>query len=428
MIRVSAIVAMLATSGCALVLDWDYRVAPASDAGTRDARAADAGTAPDAPADGGGGDAGCGRGRCGTRAVSIAAGGSHTCIADEIGRVWCWGDNTAGQCGLPPGSPATVHEPNLVVEMDAVFVAAGPLHTCALAGGYVFCWGENQSGELGIDTAGAPQPTPQMVKMVFPMTVAAGDSFTCIIRASSNVACIGVNSVGQLARETMDMMPHTTFENGPISAAGAIALGNDHGCAIRGDSNVVCWGANVAGQLGRGSSAPFEITVATVAGGRTYDAVGAGPYHSCAVTSEGQLWCWGSNDHGQLGIGSSSSRNVPVEVLDIGPVAAGPDVRPLGLGLGHTCAIGRVDRALWCWGDNRDGQLGLGDLSDRGAPVRLAGDVPMAAIAVDAGNAHTCAIDGDGAVWCWGDNGRGQLALPAGSPDRSAPLRIGLPE
>jgi alpha-tubulin suppressor-like RCC1 family protein len=129
--------------------------------------------------------------------------------------------------------------------------------------------------------------------------------------------------------------------------------------------------------------------------------LGAGVSHACAIRDDGTAWCWGNNNFGQLGDGTTTARTAPVQVT----APKLPTFTAIAGGLEHTCAVG-ADKTVWCWGHNNEGQLGNGSTSDEHTPVQVAGIT--AATAIAAGDRHSCAIDG-GAVACWGDNGLGQL-------------------
>ena len=147
-----------------------------------------------------------------------------------------------------------------------------------------------------------------------------------------------------------------------------------------------------------------------------WDSMGAGSSHSCALSSGGILWCWGANGYGQLGDGSTSNRSRPVRVewdRETG-------FRQVAMGHAHTCAVDG-DGVLACWGDNTFGQLGDGSQWDRILP----GEVRRGVKAVAAGYVHTCALLQDHSVVCWGFNGSGQLG-DGSREDRFRPVAVNL--
>ena len=174
----------------------------------------------------------------------------------------------------------------------------------------------------------------------------------------------------------------------PGSPTTEICDGKDNDCDGQTDENNVC--------------APVTVTPRRV---------GAGGDHTCAIKQDGSLWCWGSNDSGQLGDGTNADRNAPVQITYISGVSS------VALG-DHTCAI-KQDGSLWCWGRNDSGQLGDGTNTDKNAPVQI---MSSGVVAVSLGGAHTCAVKQDGSLWCWGANYYGQLG--DGTAWRESPTYI----
>jgi alpha-tubulin suppressor-like RCC1 family protein len=186
-----------------------------------------------------------------------------------------------------------------------------------------------------------------------------------------------------------------------ISAAGFfgevifVFSGYEYNCAIKQDSSLWCWGWNVQGQLGDGTNTSKDTPVQIMSSGVVY--VDGGGWHTCAIKQDKSLWCWGENSHGQLGDGTNVSKNIPVQILSSGVVhvSVGADYTA---GNGHTCAI-KEDGSLWCWGSNWAGQLGDGTNIDKNTPVQI---MPSGVAYVSAGWSYTCAIKTDGSLWCWG--------------------------
>jgi alpha-tubulin suppressor-like RCC1 family protein len=188
-----------------------------------------------------------------------------------------------------------------------------------------------------------------------------------------------------------------------ISTATAIAVGDEHSCALLSDGTVKCWGLNFAGELGDGTNNYNSNNPVSVSGISNAKAIAAGGSHSCALLSNGTVKCWGRNEHGELGngtTGDSTNSNTPVSVSGISnatAIAAGP---------ADTCAV-LSDGTAECWGFNASGQLGNGTTTDSATPVSVSGITNAAAIS--AGAYHSCALLSDGTVKCWGFNGAGEL-------------------
>jgi hypothetical protein len=179
-----------------------------------------------------------------------------------------------------------------------------------------------------------------------------------------------------------------------------VAIGGSSACAVLADGTVQCWGDNTYGELGDGTREARLVPVAVV-GLTGVSKVDVGDAHACARKADGTVWCWGSGSNGALGNGNQINQLTPVQV---GPM---PPALEVGTSGGNTCAVAQ-DGGLWCWGSNAFGENGLPpETRAILRPTRITGIGPVAE--VDTGQNHTCARLRDGTVWCWGDNGSGQL-------------------
>jgi alpha-tubulin suppressor-like RCC1 family protein len=356
----------------------------------------------------------------GQRTVAEAPVGSeHTCAIGFGGNVKCWGTNFSGQLGdgtnVSHGLPVDVKG----LSRDATTIAAGAEHTCAVVAGSVKCWGANLSGQLG-DGANANRNVPVAVSgLALPVVyVAAGGSHTCALSTRGSVKCWGANFAGQLGDGT------TVNRSLPVDVAGlpsgvtALAAGAEHTCALVA-GEVRCWGANFAGQLGDGTNANRDTPTVVATLPYPATAIAAGGSHTCAMLASGQVKCWGSNFSGQLGDGTNTNRNAPVDVVGlswgVSAVAAGSE---------HTCAL--VAGGTRCWGANFSGQLGNATSANHNSPVEVRG-LSSGIAAIAAGAEHTCALDLAGAMRCWGSNHSGQLG-DGTTVNRSTPVDVaGLP-
>lgn len=343
---------------------------------------------------------------------AVVANGGHSCALRSDGGVSCWGGNQAGQLGDGGTSERRMPVAVLGLPESVTALAVGGSHTCALlqAGG-VACWGRNLSGQLG-NGANLDQKTPVTVVGLGGLVaaLAAGANHTCALLQSGAVQCWGDNTNGQLGDGS------TTARNVPTAVTGlagpvkAIATGSDHTCAILTDGRVQCWGDNARGQLGDGSredrTSPVLVSnlrdvIATVAAGR---------FHTCALAIDGDLWCWGTNNRGQLGTGSLESSRMPIRVTSVPG-----DATALTAGMDHTCALFKT-KLPYCWGSNRARQLGQDAPGVASVPqlLQLAplsnGVAPISGIpAIGSGRYHTCLITPERGVQCWGRNSDGQL-------------------
>lgn len=389
----------------------------------------------------------------GSATPTVASGGSHTCELVPDGTVRCWGRNDKGQLGDGTTTDRP-HRVTVVLEDGAPLggvtaISAGNSHACALLGdGTVRCWGENQRGQLGVSTTATPptsdpRPHPQSA-ITFGGTAAtaitAGGDHTCVILNTSptTVRCWGFNDLGQLGNGTTTFganpTPTAVFmtdTSGPeLSGVTRIAAGQSHTCALTTDGTTggiaQCWGSNLSGEVGNGSSsANLEnpVLVADVGGSGSLTGItdiSAGGQHTCAVTGGGNVRCWGSNSAGQLGNSATPSgvSRTPIAVL----VAQTPEtelggVTAIATGSGHTCALttdGSTSGIVQCWGANNVGQLGDGTTVNRSNPtpvflVGTAGATLTDVTSIAPGGQHTCALTSTGAARCWGRSDFGQV-------------------
>jgi alpha-tubulin suppressor-like RCC1 family protein/chitodextrinase len=297
-------------------------------------------------------------------AIGLAAGDYHTCALRQTGEVVCWGYASAGQLGNGSTTPLFVPQPLTVPGLeDAVGIAAGSAHTCALrATGGVVCWGSNAGGELGTgDTVDALTPTPA-IGVANVVAVTGGAFHTCALLTGGRVECWGSNFYGALGDNstTNSLAPVFVSE---LFDASAIEATDEGTCAVRATGQVACWGRNEAGELGDGTTTHAHTPV-SVSGLSDATGIAGGNSYACARRGTGELACWGLGNMGQLGDGSPTSSLVPAGVLgvsDAGSIAAGSR---------HACAK-RSTGQIVCWGDGTAGQLGNGTFDSSSTPVVL---------------------------------------------------------
>jgi len=336
---------------------------------------------------------------------AISAGGGHSCALTTTDGVKCWGDNNYGQLG-----DGTAEDNPMPVDVSGlsggvVAVVGGYQHTCALttAGG-VKCWGDNYNGQLGELTT-IINPTPVDVSDLSSgvKAIAAGGFHTCALTTAGGVKCWGDNYYGQLGDGTTTNNPTPVDVSDLSSGVAAVSAGWDHTCALTTSGGVKCWGSNNYGQLGDGTTkdGPMPVDVSGLLDG--VETIAAGGDHTCAVTISGGVKCWGANNSGQLGDGIVVNKPTPV---DVSGLAIG--VESISAGGDHTCAV-TSSGGVKCWGANNSGQLGAGTWSEYvPTPVDVSG-LSNGVAAVSAGFAHTCALTTSGGVKCWGTNGYGGL-------------------
>lgn len=230
--------------------------------------------------------------------------------------------------------------------------------------------------------------------------VAVGGNFACAVSLADEAFCWGDNSSGELGDGT------TTKRSRPVKVPGlsgvtALAAGSQHTCAIHSGGQVSCWGRGAEGQLGHGVGVSMERSPVAVSGVSDVVALAAGGSHTCALTSSGELWCWGSNGEGQFGDGTLTSRNRPTRIQSLEE-----SVTHVTAGSGSTCAI-TASRKAYCWGRNHYYQLGNGTNQQRNLPTRVLG-LEDNVLSIALGNLHGCAATTAG-VRCWGFNAYGEV-------------------
>jgi alpha-tubulin suppressor-like RCC1 family protein len=336
--------------------------------------------------------------------TGVSAGADHVCAVANNQHAYCWGNNDDAQVGT--GAPSLVEPVSRLVALVPALqtVAAGGAHSCALdVGGTAYCWGRETNGRLGRDgTPGDPAVPAAVVTGLRFIALAAGGAHTCGVTSTSQAACWGAGTLGQVGDGGMGdrTTPHAVM--GDMTWR-AITAGAFHTCALTTDSTAACWGANASGQLGDGTTVnrPVPTAVGTML---RFAAIGAGGGHTCAVTGAGVAFCWGRNTRDQTGTGLPDSMLVlPTSV------GGGLVFHSVAVGGEHTCAIAADDSA-YCWGANGSGQLGDSSRIDRALPVSVAGGLHY--LALQAGAAFTCGLTNTLVLYCWGDGTQGQLGRP----------------
>jgi|JI10StandDraft_1071094.scaffolds.fasta_scaffold37218_4 alpha-tubulin suppressor-like RCC1 family protein len=295
--------------------------------------------------------------------VAVAAGGSHLCALRVAGTLLCWGSNTYSQLG--DGTTMSRTTPVAVPGVEGVAeVIAFSRGSCARTGaGRILCWGEGSGGALG---HGYSREIMEVIGMGTYSRMDAQAAHTCMVRPTGTVDCTGSNIDGQLGDGTARgpvTGPLTVYD---ITDAVDVGAGGSSTCAVRRGGTVMCWGSNSHGQLGLGTVGGGEYRPRAVTGLTGVVRVRVGAAFACALLGSGAVWCWGSNTFSQLGDGTSVPRGTPAPVMGI------DDAVELDLGYGHAC-VRRRSGAVWCWGDNLYGALGDGTFTTRSRPVAVVG-------------------------------------------------------
>ncbi len=336
------------------------------------------------------------------RAIMVSAGGyhfyggSHACALLASGQVMCWGANYDGQLGNNTGGRSSTPVRVERLGGSAVSVSAGGVHTCALLeDGRVQCWGDNSAFQLGApvgQSSYAPVTVPLHGQAI---ALSAGGAHTCAVLKGGDVWCWGDNRFGQLGDGTkLERTEPVRVQNlnGP---AVDVAVGHVHSCALLHNGQVQCWGGNYYGQIGDGTNetryAPTRVRNLP----RGIIDVAAGGWRTCALTAGGEAFCWGKNGGG-LGNGSMAPSSLPVSVMR----PYGVLFTQMSVGYGVTCGISQ-DKTAFCWGTNFKGQLGTGWPLEHDIPLPVS-DIPDTVRNMDTSPSHACAVLQNGETWCWG--------------------------
>jgi alpha-tubulin suppressor-like RCC1 family protein len=369
----------------------------------------------------------------GSGVIAVSAGYLHALALKADGTVLAWGENLLGQLGdgttAPRNSPAQVM--GLSGDSKVVAIAAGFTHSVAVkADGSVWCWGRNGLGGCGIGAL-----VPNAVTMPVQVhgvdnegfldgveAISAGANTTMALTRDGELYLWGNNNNGQLGNGMVSTSPQVTpikVMDGVIAIANASIMGATSSYAVKSDGAVLAWGSNTVGQLGDGTTdrRPSPTPVSGLGVGSGVVELAAGLSHVLARKSDGTVLAWGNNSNGQLGVGTIEGSKVPGAVTGISGVkaVAGGDL--------HSYAL-TSDGKVWAWGNYASGQLGEGHAVVQASPVQVVGlGTGSGVAAVSAGGGFALALKGDGSVVAWGANGSGQLGDNS-TTNREAPVGV----
>ena len=363
-----------------------------------------------------------GSGMCKQCITDLAVGGSHTCALKFDGSVWCAGENVRGQqgTGVVGGNDALtrampVKDTANAVIADATAIISGESTNCVLrTGGTVWCWGKNDDGQVGPGASNIGAATQityasDMSPLTGMVSLGAGHDMVCAIDAGGTGWCWGENLDGQLGDGTTTARPRAAPilvapAGAPFANIAAISSNDENTACLRTTTNEIwCWGNNDSGSVGDGTIVQ-KINPVQVALGVS---VAVGRHHTCAVENDHTVWCWGSNSHLRLATANGSS-TTPAQSLTTTNAPFG-NAASVAAG-GVSCAL-MMNGDLYCWGTNPHGQTGTGTGNERPQPVlRPDGVTPIHGVTkVLANYGHACALLADGEALCWGKNTSGEF-------------------
>ncbi len=306
--------------------------------------------------------------------------------------------------------------------VDFVSVEVGQFHSCGIStDGFVYCWGVNDAGQvssmpsvapcLGVRCHRAPSRVAEVPQFV---SVSAGFRNTCGVVTGGVVYCWGVNDAGQLGNGSSIIASDV-----PVAVSGglvfsSVSVGTNHVCGVVMGGSVYCWGFNFDGELGTGSTESRNVPT-KVTSSEVFVSVTGGERHTCGLTVNAMAYCWGFNFDGQLGADDSTFQSaVPLAV------AGGLTLAGVSAGRLHTCGLA-TDGKTYCWGANRDGQLAQDSIGFSLAPLQVATAPDFSSIT--AAGRHTCGLTADGTAFCWGRGAEGQLG-DAQTVERRTPVMV----
>lgn len=355
--------------------------------------------------------------------AAVEAGAFMSCAHTKARDAYCWGANGDGRLGNGSTMPSMV--PTAVAGGLKFMNLSAGTHGCGVSpdgtsiDGMVYCWGYNLFGEVVADATHRSHLGPTEVEAggpgPFREVSAGGIMHSCAIDYSRIAWCWGSNDYGQLGDETTDGVGSMRPSLGHLNK---ISAGEYRTCAVTVDGVGYCWGDNSRGQVGDGTTVNRFVPTPVLGGLHFVSISPGGPTHTCGLTTSGAAYCWGSNVLGKLGDGTTTNRLTPVAV------GGGMVFTALSVGAGNqTCGL-TASGAAYCWGINDDGQLGDGTTITRASPTAVAGG--LAFVQLSTGTGHTCGVTVDGVAYCWGNNANGQLG-DGGTRPRLVPTAVVAP-
>ena len=334
--------------------------------------------------------------------VFFANRSDHSCALTSTGKAYCWGNNQSGVLGNDSDEPRKVPTP-VSGNLSFSSISPGINHTCAVTKeGKAYCWGRNDRSQIGMtsNASDVHVPTPVQGDLVF-SSISAGYFHTCGLVTGGKAYCWGAGFNGELGSDPRETNVPSAVK-GNLSFSSIIA-GRSLSCGLTLEGKAYCWGANSMYQFGNGSTSD-EFKPQAVGNDIVFLSITVGELHVCGISKDNKAYCWGSGRKGKLGNGSAlddSSNPKPLEVL------GNHRFTSISASIRHTCALTPEGQAF-CWGSNANMQLGV-PVADDMAPVAVAVKTELRFSSIHAANGFTCAVALDKHIYCWGNNDYGQL-------------------
>jgi alpha-tubulin suppressor-like RCC1 family protein len=337
--------------------------------------------------------------------AAVATGAFHSMALKADGSLWTWGDNSDGQLGN--GNNSSVNYPISLAGLWTS-VSAGAYHSIALkADGSLWSWGRNTYGQLGVGN-NTNSNVPLQITGTW-TNLAAGSDYSMGLKANGELWTWGYNTHGELGDGS------NTHRNAPVHISGtwvSISAGAGQTIGQKADGTLWAWGKNDYGQFGIGNWNNSNVPVQTSVQLHEWIKVASAELHTLGLKSNGELWAWGYNYHGELGDGTNADSHVPVLISG--------SWMNISVGEYHSLGI-KTDGTLWAWGDNTYGQLGNGTNVNANTPMQIGTDNNW--VSITAGEGHSMALKDDGTIWSWGRNYYGEVGDNSTS-NRSTPVQL----
>ena len=367
--------------------------------------------------------------------IQVVTGSFHSCALRKSGVVSCWGQNTVGQLGKDAAGVSRL------ASTTFASISGGSLHNCGVDNaGTVWCWGANQYGQLGLGSGASNTFQPNAVSLPAAASqVTAGASHSCALLVNGETWCWGANYYGQLGDGNGAPGTNAGSSSAPVKVATApvfasLSAGFEHTCGVTPAGEAWCWGSNTDGQSGFGNATADKCALQTtyypstwvncaatprqVQTSVTFAGIGGGSYSTCAWTSGGTGYCWGS-PHGTFTYPGYGNNHVPRT-----PTSQ-PSWKFLTAATEFQCGIDAADM-VQCFGDTQHGQTGTGI----GLPTLTVSNPTPVTVTdswtnIDGGMQHGCGVRSNGnVVSCWGRNDEGQLGRVTPSPTSTTPVNV----